>query len=252
MSGHSKWSTIKHKKAATDARRGQLFTKLTREIIVAARGGADIETNFRLRLAIQTAKSSNMPNDNIDRAVAKGSGAGDDGAELEEVSYEGYGPGGTGIIVQALTDNRNRTASDIRSTLTRAGGNLAESGAVSWGFQNSGIIVVEVIGSDPEKIALEAVDQGAEDFDIDGATIEFKVAFTNFEPLKVALDAMDGVEIVSAELAMVPSTVIELDEARAKQALRLFDSLEELDDVQKVFSNADIPDDVMAEYAEAG
>ena len=252
MSGHSKWNTIKHKKAATDARRGQVFTKLAREIIVAARDGADPETNFRLRLAIQSAKGANMPNDNIDRAVAKGSGAGDDSAELEEVTYEGYGPGGTAIMVQALTDNRNRTASDIRSTFARAGGNLAESGAVSWGFQNSGVIVVEASEVDPEDIALEAVDQGAEDFDIDGSSIEFKAAFTDFEPLKAALEAMDGVEVVSAELAMVPSTLVELDETKARQALRLLDTLEELDDVQKVFSNADFPDEVLAEYAEAG
>jgi len=252
MSGHSKWSTIKHKKAATDARRGQLFTKIAREIIVAARGGADPETNFRLRLAIQTGKDANMPNDNIDRAIAKGSGADSDGAELEEITYEGYGPGGTAIMVQALTDNRNRTASDVRQMFSRSGGNLAESGAVSWGFSNSGVINVQASSGDPEEIALEAVDAGAEDFDIDGTSIEFKVSFTSFEPLKTALENMDGVEVESAELAMVPSTLVELDDAKAKQALRLLDTLEDLDDVQKVFSNADFPDEVMAEYAEAG
>ncbi|MCH7594616.1 MAG: YebC/PmpR family DNA-binding transcriptional regulator [Chloroflexi bacterium] len=252
MSGHSKWSTIKHKKAATDARRGQIFTKLAREIIVASRDGADPETNFRLRLAIQSAKGANMPNDNIDRAIAKGSGTGDESADLEEVTYEGYGPGGTAILVQALTDNRNRTASHIRSTFSRAGGNLAESGAVSWGFSNSGVILVEASDVDPEEIALEAVDKGAEDFDIEGSSIEFKAAFTDFEPLKAALEAMDGVEVVSAELAMVPSTLVELDDAKARQTLRLLDTLEELEDVQRVFSNADFPDEVMAEYAEAG
>ncbi len=252
MSGHSKWSTIKHKKAATDARRGQIFTKLAREIIVASRGGSDPETNFRLRLSIHSAKGANMPNDNIDRAIAKGSGTGDDSAELEEVTYEGYGPGGTAIMVQALTDNRNRTASDIRSTFSRGGGNLAESGAVSWGFSNSGVILVEASEVDPEEIALDAVDKGAEDFDIEGTSIEFKAGFTDFEPLKAALEAMDGVEVVSAELAMVPSTLVELNEAKARQTLRLLDTLEELDDVQKVFSNAEFPDEVMAEYAEAG
>ncbi len=252
MSGHSKWSTIKHKKAATDARRGQLFTKIAREIIVAARGGADPETNFRLRLAIQTGKDANMPNDNIDRAIAKGSGADSDGAELEEITYEGYGPGGTAIMVQALTDNRNRTASDVRQMFSRSGGNLAESGAVSWGFSNSGVINVQASSGDPEEIALEAVDAGAEDFDIDGTSIEFKVSFTSFEPLKTALENMDGVEVESAELAMVPSTLVELDDAKAKQALRLLDTLEDLDYVQKVVSNADFPDEVMAEYAEAG
>ena len=252
MSGHSKWSTIKHKKAATDARRGQIFTKLAREIMVASRDGADPETNFRLRLAIQSAKGANMPNDNIDRAIAKGSGTGDESADLEEVTYEGYGPGGTAILVQALTDNRNRTASHIRSTFSRAGGNLAESGAVSWGFSNSGVILVEASDVDPEEIALEAVDKGAEDFDIEGSSIEFKAAFTDFEPLKAALEAMDGVEVVSAELAMVPDTLVELDEAKARQTLRLLDTLEELDDVQKVFSNADFPDEALAEYAAAG
>ena len=252
MSGHSKWSTIKHKKAATDARRGQIFTKLAREIIVASRDGADPETNFRLRLAIQSAKGANMPNDNIDRAIAKGSGTGDESADLEEVTYEGYGPGGTAILVQALTDNRNRTASHIRSTFSRAGGNRAESGAVSWGFSNSGVILVEASDVDPEEIALEAVDKGAEDFDIEGSSIEFKAAFTDFEPLKAALEAMDGVEVVSAELAMVPSTLVELDDAKARQTLRLLDTLEELEDVQRVFSNADFPDEVTAEYAEAG
>ena len=252
MSGHSKWSTIKHKKAATDARRGQLFTKIAREIIVAARGGADPETNFRLRLAIQTGKDANMPNDNIDRAIAKGSGTGADGVELEEITYEGYGPGGTAIMVQTLTDNKNRTASDVRQMFSRAGGNLAAAGAVAWGFSNSGVINVEASSVDPEEIALEAVDAGAEDFDIEGTAIEFKAAFTDFETLKSALEAMDGVKVVSAELAMVPDTLVKLDDTKAKQTLRLLDTLEELDDVQKVFSNADFPEDVLAEYAEAG
>jgi YebC/PmpR family DNA-binding regulatory protein len=251
MSGHSKWSTIKHKKAATDARRGQIFTKIAREIIVAARDGADPETNFRLRLAIQSGKAANMPNDNIDRAIAKGSGTGDDAVELEEITYEGYGPGGAAIMVQTLTDNKNRTASDVRQMFSRAGGNLAAAGAVSWGFSNSGVILVEAAG-DPEEIALEAVDMGAEDFDIEGNSIEFKASFTDFEPLKTALEAMDGVEVVSAELAMVPDTLVELDEAKARQTLRLLDTLEELDDVQKVFSNADFPDEALAEYAAAG
>ena len=252
MSGHSKWSTIKHKKAATDARRGQLFTKIAREIIVAARGGADPETNFRLRLAIQPAKAANMPNDNIDRAIAKGSGSGSDGIELEEITYEGYGPGGTAIMVQTLTDNKNRTASDVRQMFSRAGGNLAAAGAVSWGFSNSGVILVETSAGDPEEVALEAVDMGAEDFDIEGNSIEFKSSFTDFEPLKMALEAMDGVEVVSAELAMVPAILVELDDAKVKQTLQLLDTLEELDDVQKVFSNADFPDEALAEYAEAG
>jgi transcriptional/translational regulatory protein YebC/TACO1 len=155
-------------------------------------------------------------------------------------------------MVQTLTDNKNRTASDVRQMFSRAGGNLAATGAVSWGFSNSGVILVEAASGDPEEIALEAVDMGAEDFDIEGNSIEFKASFTDFEPLKTALEAMDGVEVVSAELAMVPSTLVELDDAKARQTLRLLDTLEELDDVQKVFSNADFPDEALAEYAEAG
>ncbi|MEE8363858.1 MAG: YebC/PmpR family DNA-binding transcriptional regulator [Dehalococcoidia bacterium] len=252
MSGHSKWSTIKHKKAITDARRGQLFTKLAREIIVAAReGGGDTDTNFRLRLAIQNARSSNMPNDNIDRAVARGAGTGGGDAVLLEILYEGFGPGGAAIMVQALTDNKNRTASDIRSRFARSGGNLAESGAVAWGFESSGVIVAEVSDADPEEVALEAVDAGADDFEIEGGSIEFKAGFTGFEPLRAALDAMDGVEVISAEMAMVPTNTIPLDASKAQQTLRLLDALEELDDVQKVYSNADFPDEVLEAYAAA-
>ncbi len=253
MSGHSKWSTIKHKKGAQDAKRGVLFTKLSREIIVAARsGGADLDMNFRLRLAVQNAKSANMPSDTIERAVQKGSGTGADADQLQEVSYEGYAPGGAAIIIQALTDNRNRTVADIRSQFTKSGGNLAEAGAVAWGFEGKGTIIAECAeGTDPEEIALLAVDSGAEDFDITGQTINFTTEATDLDMLRSALETMDGVSVDTAELALVPKTMTELEDAKAKQTLRLLEALEDLDDVQKVFSNADFSDEVLAEFAEA-
>ena len=253
MSGHSKWSTIKHKKGAADAKRGVLFTKLSREIIVAARsGGADMDMNFRLRLAVQNAKSANMPSDTIDRAVQKGSGTGADADQLQEVSYEGYAPGGAAIIIQALTDNRNRTVADIRSQFTKSGGTLAEAGAVGWGFENKGTIIAECADdADPEEIALLAVDSGAEDFDITDRTINFTTESSDLDTLRSALEAMEGVTIDTAELALVPKAMTELEDSKAKQTLRLLEALEDLDDVQKVFSNADFSDEVLAEFTEA-
>jgi len=252
MSGHSKWSTIKHKKGVQDARRGQLFTKLTREVIIAARdGGPDADMNFRLRLAVQTARAANMPNDNIERSIKKGAGVDGGGNDLAEVLYEGYGPGGAAILVQALTDNRNRTVSDVRSRFTRAGGNLAETGAVAWAFETKGVIRAEVADADPDEVALAAVDAGAEDFDIDGQDIEFTVDFAGFDELRSALAKMEGVSIESAEMAMVPTSTIPLEPSQARQTLRLLDLLEELDDIQKVFCNVDFSDEVLAEYAEA-
>jgi len=252
MSGHSKWSTIKHKKGVQDARRGQLFTKLAREVIIAAReGGPDPDMNFRLRLAVQTAKAANMPADNIERAIRKGAGLDGGGEDLHEALYEGYGPGGAAILVQTLTDNRNRTVSDVRTRFSKAGGNLAESGAVAWAFVSKGLIRVEVSDADPEDVALEAVDAGAEDFEIDGQSIEFTVNFSGFDALRSSLEAMEGVEVTSAEMAMMPLNTIPLDPARARQTLHLLDSLEQLDDVQKVFCNVDFSDEVLAEYEKA-
>ncbi len=253
MSGHSKWSTIKHKKGALDAKRGVLFTKLSREIIVAARsGGADMDMNFRLRLSVQNAKSANMPSANIERAIEKGAGTGAESDQLEELTYEGYAPGGAAIIVQGLTDNRNRTAADVRSMFTKSGGNLAEAGAVSWGFDNKGTVLVNIAEElDPEEVALEAVDSGAEDFDIDGTTINFTTDPGNLDVLQKALGAMEGVEVDTAEIAMVPQVLMELNDSHAKQTLRLLEALEELDDVQKVFSNADFSDEVLAEFSAA-
>ena len=249
MSGHSKWSTIKHKKGAADAKRGQLFTKLTREITVAAREGSpDPDMNFRLRLAIDNAKSQNMPKDTIERAVAKGSGKGADGNALEELTYEAYGPGGTGFIIQTLTDNRNRAASGIRSKVTRSGGNLASNGAVSWNFEQKGLVTLEVEGADPEEVALEVMDIGAEDVDIEEDLVSVTFPFNEFARAKTELEAFNDVRVENAELAMVPNSTIALEKSQALQTLRLLDELEELDDVSKVFTNADFPEEVLEEF----
>ena len=251
MSGHSNWSTIKHKKGAADAKRGQLFTKLAREIMVAARSGdANPDMNFRLRLAVDSARSLNMPKDNIDRAVARGSGVGDDSAILEEISYEAYGPGGAGIIVQALTDNKNRTAAEVRARITRAGGNLAGAGAVSWNFENKGLITVEVTDGDPDDIALEIVDVGAEDVEVDGSTVQVTAPYEEFQQVKTDVEALAGITVESGDVALVPTTLVPLDDKGAMQTLRLLDALEELDDVSKVYSNGDFSDAVLEKYAD--
>ena len=252
MSGHSKWSTIKHKKGAADAKRGQLFTKLAREIMVAARGGdPNPEMNFRLRLSIDNAKSQNMPKDNIDRAVARGSGVGDDSVILEEISYEAYGPGGAGIIVQTLTDNKNRTAAEVRAKITRGGGNLAGANAVAWNFVNKGLITVNVDEGDPEDIALEIVDAGAEDVEVDGTTVQITAPYEEFAEVKTSVEALAGITVESGDIALVPTTLVPLDDKGAMQTLRLLDALEELDDVSKVYSNGDFSDEVLEKYADA-
>ena len=250
MSGHSKWSTIKHKKGAADAKRGQLFTKLSREIMVAAReGDSNPEMNFRLRLAIDNAKSLNMPKDNIDRAVARGAGTGGDAVILEQISYEAYGPGGAGIIVEALTDNKNRTAAEVRAQITRAGGNLAGAGAVSWNFENKGLITVEVTNGDPDDVALEIVDAGAEDVEVEGTIVQVTAPYESFADVKSGVEALSGINVESGELALVPTTLVPLDDKGAMQTLRLLDALEELDDVSKVYSNGDFPSTVLEKYA---
>lgn len=248
MSGHSKWSTIKHAKAITDARRGKLFTKLTREIIIAARqGGGDPDMNIRLRMAIQKAKDNNMPNDNIDRAVKRGTGESGDQDQMAEFTYEGYGPGGIAIMLQTLTDNRNRTVSDIRSTLTKAGGNLAQSGAVAWQFEQKGVVVVTAPEDEADELALVAIDAGADDFESFDDTLQIFSAPNRLEEIRGALTDTQA-SIVSSELSMIPSNTISLDAKSATQTLRLLDQLEELDDVQKVYSNADFPDEVLDQY----
>lgn len=247
MSGHSKWATIKRAKGANDAKRGALFTKLSREIIQAARqGGGDPAMNFKLRLAVQRAKAANMPNDNIDRAIAKATGAGGD-ENLDEITYEGYGPGGTAILVAALTDNRNRTVSEIRHQFSRAGGSLGETGSVGWQFEAKGVISVLVNAHDPEEIALQAIDAGAEDVEVQGESVEVRTDPSQLEDVRKALESA-GLEFENADFAMVPKVSVELDEKAAHQALRLIEGLEDLEDVQRVYSNADFSDEVLASY----
>jgi YebC/PmpR family DNA-binding regulatory protein len=247
MSGHSKWSTIKRAKGANDAKRGALFTKLSREIIQAARqGGGDPAMNFKLRLAVQRAKAANMPQDNIERAIAKATGAASED-NLDEITYEGYGPGGTAILVSALTDNRNRTVSEIRHQFSRAGGSLGESGSVAWQFEAKGIITVPVNSKDPEELALQAIDAGAEDVELQGDVVEVRTDPSSLEAVRKALESA-GLEVENADFAMVPRVTVELDEKAAHQALRLIEALEDLEDVQRVYSNADFSDEVLASY----
>ena len=250
MSGHSKWSTIKHAKAITDARRGKLFTKLAREIIIAAgQGGADTGMNIRLRMAIQKGRDANMPNDNIERAIKRGTGEGGDADQMVEFTYEGYGPGGTAILLETLSDNKNRTVSDVRATLTKAGGNLAQSGAVAWQFQQKGVVVVNADEAAAEEYTLVAIDAGAEDFDTFDSTLQIFSPPELMEDIRNTLSEKDA-SIVSSELSMIPTSTISLDKKTALQTLRLLDLLEDLDDVQKVYSNADFPDDALEQYQE--
>jgi YebC/PmpR family DNA-binding regulatory protein len=249
MSGHSKWSTIKRQKGVTDAKRGALFTKVAREISVAARqGGGDPDANYRLRLAIEKARSVNMPSDNIKRTIDKATGGGE-GEQFEEIVYEGYGPGGVAVLVEAQTDNRNRTAGEIRSIFTKAGGQLAGSGAVAWQFEPRGLITVPRNGIDPDEVALAAIDAGATDVDTDDEdTVEIYTDPGQLEPVRRGLEAA-GIKIDSAESTMVARQTVGLDSSKARQALRLVELLEELDDVQRVTANFDIPEDVFAEVA---
>ena len=248
MSGHSKWSTIKHKKGALDAKRGKLFTKLSKEIIVAAREGSDPEMNFRLRLAIQNAKASNMPSDNIERSIKKGSGEDTSGATYEEITYEGYGPGGTAFILQALTDNKNRTAAEVRSCFSKNGGNLAESGAVSWNFETKGVIDVNADKDSVEEISMEGIDAGAIDVDVDEANITFYTTYQDFENVKKFLEANDSVSIERSEIELVPNTFADVDKTVALKTMKLLEKLEDLDDIQKVFSNLEITNELIDDF----
>ena len=240
MSGHSKWSQIKRQKGVADARRGELFTKLAREIMVAVRqGGPNSESNFQLRLAVQKARDNNMPLENIDRAM-KRAGGGVEASDLAEVTLEGYGPNGIAVLVAALTNNRNRTIQDVRRLFTRHGGNLGESGCVSWLFESKGVITVESDGSDAEEIVLQAIDAGAEDVKTERGYIEIYTQPQDLEKVRKAIE--EGKHIISAELSLIPKTTMLLDEKEAAQALSILDHLEELDDVQHVFSNVDFSD----------
>jgi len=247
MSGHSKWSTIKHKKAAADAKRGQLFTRLGREIVIAARqGGGNPESNFSLRLAIDKAKAANMPKENIERAIKRGTGE-LKGDELFEVMYEGYAPNGVAVLIQALTDNKNRTVADIRRVLTRQGGSLADAGAVSWQFERKGYIAVAPNGVDQDRVFELAVEAGADDVVFSDNLIEVYSSLENFQAVRQALESA-GIEVETAELAMIPKTVIQLPEKEALQVMGVIEALEELDDTQQVYSNLDINDELMAKY----
>jgi YebC/PmpR family DNA-binding regulatory protein len=250
MSGHSKWSQIKRQKGANDAKRGALFTKISREITVAARqGGVDPDANFRLRLAVDKARRPpiNMPADNIKRAIERAAGSGE-GEQYEEIIYEGYGPGGVAVLVEAATDNRNRTAAEVRSIFSKAGGQLAGSGAVAWQFEPRGLITVARDGADTDEVALMAIDAGAEDVDTDTDPIEIFTPPNDVERVRQELEKA-GVAIDSAESTMVAKTSVELDDARARQNLRLVEQLEDLDDVQRVTANFDIPEEIFAEVA---
>ena len=246
MSGHSKWSQIKRQKGANDAKRGAVFTKIAREISIAAReGGGDPDANYRLRLAMEKARAENMPADNIKRAIEKAAG-GTAAEQYEEIVYEGYGPGGVAILVEAATDNRNRTASDVRSLFAKNGGQLAGAGAVAWQFEPRGVVAVARNGQDPDDVALVAIDAGADDVDTESDPIEMVTDPGQLETLRKALEAA-GVAVESAEVTMQPKSSIEVDAHVARQNLRLIEALEELDDVQRVSANFDLPSELLAE-----
>ena len=249
MSGHSKWANIKHAKAATDARRGQIFTRLSREITVAAKqGGPNPDANVRLRLAMEKARENNMPRENIERAIQRVAGGG--GGALEEITYEGYGPGGAAVLLAVVTDNRNRAVSELRNVFARGGGRLAEAGSVAWLFEPKGVITLEVDPAKGEELALLAIDAGAEDVKVDKGWLEVYTSHASFDKVRRAL-AQAGLKAASAELSMAPKSTVPLDEKAAEQTLRLLDRLEELEEVQKVYTNGDFPDVVLERYRAA-
>ena len=244
MSGHSKWSSIKHKKAATDAKRGKIFTKLIKEITVAARvGGGDVEANSRLRTAILAAKNENMPKDNIERAIKKGTGE-LEGVNYEESIYEGYGPGGAAVLIESLSDNKNRTVADIRYIFSKSGGNMGENGCVAWMFDKKGYIAVENKAVDEEALMEAALDAGAEDIREDNSNFEVITAPEDFEAVKAAIDNASIPYSVS-EVTMLPQSTTFLKGKEAEQMVKLMEALEDCDDVQKVYTNADIPDEIV-------
>lgn len=248
MSGHSKWATIKRKKGAADAKRGQLFSKLSRAIIVAAReGGADPEANSALATAIQKARDNSMPKDNIERAIQRGAGSGD-GEAYESIIYEGYGPGGVAILLNILTDNKNRTAADVRHIFTKHGGSLGTPGTVAWQFERKGIVAVEAEGVDEDQIMEVALEGGAEDVSLDGSQWQITTDPTDFMAVRGALDEA-GIAYASADITMIPKTTVEVGESEARRLLKLVDAFEDNDDIQDVFANFDIPEDVLEAVA---
>ncbi len=249
MSGHSKWSTIKHKKSAQDAKRGRIFTKLTKEIMVAARlGGGDPASNPRLRAAIQAAKAENMPKDKIERAIKKGTGE-LEGERYEEIQYEGYGPGGVAILVESMTDNRQRTVADLRHLFSKRGGNLGEPGSVAWMFEKKGLIIIDKGAVDEETLMTVALDAGAEDLNEEDDIWEVHTDPSSFDAVKSALEEA-GISYQSAKVTMVPKNIVKVeDEKQATQLLRLMDSLEDHNDVQNVYANVDIPSELLEKIA---
>ena len=254
MSGHSKWSTIKRAKGATDAKRGALFTKLARDIVLAVRdgGGGDPDMNFRLRLAIDKAKSNNMPQDNIVRSIKRATGEGGEGKEeFEEIIYEGYGPGCGAIMLQAFTSNRNRTASDVRSAFNKIGGSLGESGCVSWNFEKKGVITVETGDADKaDEVSLIAIEAEADDVKYEDGVLEIFATPERLQGIQEILNENE-VDVSSSDISLVPKTTIALDAKASEQTLRLLDHLEELMDIQKAYTNADFPPEVLEQYQAA-
>ena len=249
MSGHSKWSAIKHKKAATDAKRGQLFTKLARAIAIAAReGGGDPDANFTLAAAIEKARSYSMPKDNIQRAIDRGTGAGSGDEQIERVVYEGYGPGGAAVLVDALTDNRNRTSAEVRHAFDKAGGSLGEPGSVAWQFEKKGVILVDGERYSEDDL-IAAIDAGAEDVALDGDVLKVTAEPASLSAVRAALEGTQ-VEVESAELAMEPSSTVEIsEESEARALVRLIESLDDHDDVEAVHANFDIPESLLEQVA---
>ena len=244
MSGHSKWSSIKHKKAANDSKRGKLFSKLIKEITVAVRAsGADPEMNPRLRTAIATAKSNNVPNDNIEKAILRGTGE-LEGVDYEEITYEGYGPGGIALMIEVLTDNRNRAVAEVRHALTKHGGSIGERGCVSWMFEKRGLIAVDQENTDEDELFMVAADAGADDITPLGNTIEIITPFDAFDSVRTAVEEA-GIQVEVAEISMIPQNMVELEVKEAEKVIRLMEALEDSDDVQKVYANFDIPDEIL-------
>jgi len=244
VSGHSKWAGIKHKKAIVDAKRGQAFTRASREILIAAKeGGGNIDGNFRLRLAVQKAREINMPTDKIQNAIKRGTGE-LAGEKLEEIRYEGYGPAGVAVMVDAFTDNRNRTSASIRHRLSKFGGNLGESNSVGWMFERKGVISADAGKNDPEDVGLAAIEAGADDVQVEGRSVEVTTPPAAFEKVKAAIEGM-GVTIDNAEITMQPKQTVAVGEDKAAAVLRMMESLEEDDDVQQVYANFDIPTNVL-------
>jgi YebC/PmpR family DNA-binding regulatory protein len=253
MSGHSKWHSIRRTKGVVDQRRGQLFTKLARDITIAAReGGGDPDANFRLRIAVDKARASNMPTDNIQRAIDRGTGKGADASAIEEIYYEGYGPGGVAILIETATDNRNRTNSDVRAAMAKGGGTPGEPGSVGWMFDTKGLISIDLADKklDPDEVMLQAIDAGADDVQVEDDLLE---VYTDFKQLAAVRQALlnGGLAISSAEKTMLPKTTVQPDVDEALRVMRLIQRLEDLDDVQKVYSNLDITDELVEKFEDA-